>query len=1420
MRRYWRDLVCIFILTVLPLLLFAPVSLGNKTLLPVDALYQFEPFRSGDALNGNPSPHNSLLMDLVLQNMVWKDFLVESLHARSLPLWNPYLFTGQAFLANGQHSGLYPLTWLFFILPVTRAFGVFIVLQLGIAGISMYVFSRTIKASRLGALISGCVFQFSGFLVVSVVHPMIVASASWLPLLLAFVDLTVRRERFFRRDRAMLPWALLGAVVLGVQVLAGHAEITYFSLLVIGVFGMWRLIFTAAQYPRNRWQAEVISPAFGLGLLFALGLCLGAVQLVPLYEVVSTNFRQDAVSLQDVLGWAYPKRRLLTFFIPNFFGNPTHHAFRNIFTGEFTYATQNAYGNSISSFDWGIKNYVEGGAYVGILPLLLAAVAITSLPGVADRQTGSGTPGLRVLRNLLRWFNQPYIPFFTFLSLFSLGCIFGTPLYNLIYALPFFNQSHSPFRWVFPLTVTLSALAGLGLSRITDMQHRVLDEEAHPQPKLLKQRQHWLTQFRLFSIQLTNVRVVAVAAIGSGIVVLAVIWIVRLRYDVFAPAIEQIFWSLANAPHGFPDSRIFFAYLFPWVNLAGLFLTVGGLALWTFQGTRHQSHTPLNPVVWQGIFFLLVLVDLLVFGYQFNPAVDPELLEYTSPVVEFLQSDRGLWRMSTFDPHGKRTFNSNISMLFGLQDVRGYDSIFTRQYARYMGWIEPQNELPYNRIAPFTTFSALDSPLTDLANVKYIVTEEEIPLPKYRLVYTDQSIRVYENLGVTPRAFTLPVYATLLVEDVEAVGTAILEYDPRFYAIIERASEAWTGPTLSLWSTPADTEAAQPTLQTVVHYSYNEVIVDVTIDEPAWLVLTDAFYPGWKAFLRPLGASEDQESETAIARISGHFRGVYLVGSATVRFKYSPNSVKVGAFVSFLAAMTICFLGVIWLWRLIYREKTDSSTAQRLAKNSIAPIVLTLFNRLLDFGIAALLLRILGPQNVGDYTLAVSIFVWFDIITNFGLNTYLTREVARHRDQTHRYLVNTTLIRMGLGIAALPLLIAFIGLRQTLIAGFNGPASTQAILSMLLLYAGLIPNSISTGLAAIFYAYEKAEYPAATTTISTLLKVTFQVIVLIVGWGVVGLAGSSIIVNIVTLGVLSFMAWQHIPGLREQIRQRFTLRNKQERQLRKGMIEESWPLMVNHLLANMFYKIDEPLMEIILGSVSLGLYSIGYKFLDALMVIPSMFTLALFPVISRQAQDDQAKFVSFYRLGTKILLALALPATIMTVLLAREMVLVLGGREYLPGAVNVLQWMAWSMPLSWFNGLTQYVLIALNEQRFLTRAYIMGFLFSLTTNLVLMPRFGYTASAILHIISELALMSAFLIGIRKNLGKIDWWPLLGVPITAALISGLAGVLLYQIGRIPALVGFLLSYGLLLWRMQIFSPEERSWLAPRFGKKKT
>ena len=271
-RKSLPDLGAVILLLLLPLLLFAPVALGHKTLLPADNLFLNEPYRSAAAEMEVGYPHNHLVSDMILENYPWKRLILDAIHDRELPLWDPYIFAGHPFLANGQHSALYPLSLVFYVLPLWRAYGIFAWLQLGLAGIFAYLFARVLGVRRLGGLVTGITFQFSGFMIVSAAaHPMIIAGASWLPFILAMVELIVQQRPALGHRPATLPWALLGALGLGCQMLAGHAENTYFVLLVTGAYALWRISGEAVKRPAGARRA-----AAWLALMIVLGLALGA----------------------------------------------------------------------------------------------------------------------------------------------------------------------------------------------------------------------------------------------------------------------------------------------------------------------------------------------------------------------------------------------------------------------------------------------------------------------------------------------------------------------------------------------------------------------------------------------------------------------------------------------------------------------------------------------------------------------------------------------------------------------------------------------------------------------------------------------------------------------------------------------------------------------------------------------------------------------------------------------------------------------------------------------------------------------------------------------------------------------------------------------------------------------------------------
>jgi hypothetical protein len=128
--KFYQPALIGLVLLLLPLWLIYPSGLGTRTLLPVDSLYLFEPFKTHTPILENRVPHNALISDLILQNYPWQKFSVQALSNNEFPLWNPYLFAGTPFLAKGQSATLYPLSIVFYIFPIPQAYGIFILLHL------------------------------------------------------------------------------------------------------------------------------------------------------------------------------------------------------------------------------------------------------------------------------------------------------------------------------------------------------------------------------------------------------------------------------------------------------------------------------------------------------------------------------------------------------------------------------------------------------------------------------------------------------------------------------------------------------------------------------------------------------------------------------------------------------------------------------------------------------------------------------------------------------------------------------------------------------------------------------------------------------------------------------------------------------------------------------------------------------------------------------------------------------------------------------------------------------------------------------------------------------------------------------------------------------------------------------------------
>jgi O-antigen/teichoic acid export membrane protein len=1294
-----------------PLVLYWPVTFGGQSMVPFDALVADPVFQPQLAAAGVTRPQNDLVADLVFQNVVWKTFLVDSIRDGQVPLWNPNIAGGVPFLAAGQHGAFYPSTLLFLWLGPARGFGWNALLAAWLAAVGMYLLGRALGLGRFAATFMGLLWSLGSLLVVNAVFPMIQGGLAWTPVVLAAIEWTTRAMRDepggrLPRGRAMVALMAL-ALATALLAFSGHVEMLYYAALVASAYGLFRVLATGR---RQGWRSGL---TLGVWLLVAavVGGMLAAVQLVPLVELARANWRSGSEAYDTIAGYAFGLRQAVTFLIPDFYGNPADHsAWDVVARQQVALAGHSMWGNA-----WGTKNYVEAAAYLGVLAPALALIGLA-----AGRRRAQAI-------------------FWGLLALAALSFAFGLPSYRLLFfGLPGFDQLHTPFRWVFPYGLAVTVLAGLGAQRLAD------------------------------GGPARSARWIGTAAVVVGTVLGAVVagaWLAPARAVGLA---ERLLQGLSGAGEAvqaqFAGTSAFAGYELSNLLHLAIFLTLAGVLILAL--TRLPVGHPRRPLL-LGTLLAVAALDLLLIGIGFNPAVDPALAQQPPTARWLADAQNAKWgRVMGFGD--ARVLWPNSAGRYGVPDLRAYDSILPRWTVAALNAIEDQACRPpaeddgacllqFNRIGNLTRTASLAHPMLAALGGRYILTTGELGVPGLQRVH-DGDVKVYENTRALPRAWVVN-HVEVIADEAQLLAT-LDSFDPAHTALLD-------APTRENQWRDIPTGRPVPSFTKVRRDEPGELELDVTAPASGGLlVVSEAWFPGWKAYVVGGSATgfgaEAPEVEVPVYRADGMLLAVPVAaGRSSIRLVYSPMSVKLGLYITFLGLIALLLAAVYALWTRFVPDQ-HSDPARVVAVNSAGPMFLALTNKAVDFAFAMLMLRVLGPADAGAYYTAISIIGFADIFTNFGLNLLVAREVARDPSRTGEYLTHTTTLRVILWLVSLPLMAGYVLFRSAT----GTPLGPETVLALALFAGALLPSNLASALSSVFQAHERMLTPASVAVGTTLLKVSLGALVLLAGLGYVGLAGVSVVVNWATFAVLAVLAAK--AGYRAVPRVVWPVV--------WGMVAVALPLMLNHLLQSVFFKIDVLLLSQMKGDEVVGWYSAAYKWVDAFLIIPAYAVLALFPLMSRRADTDQSGLTRAYEMARRWLVVLALPIAVAVTFLADELVGLLGGQQYLPHGAQALRVMIWFLPFSFVNGLSQYVLIAIHRQRWITVSFIGATTFNLIANLLVIPPYGYVGAAVVTIVTELVLMLPFQRGLRDlnalPLLAAVWRPALAASVMALSLAGL------------------------------------------------
>ena len=302
------------------------------------------------------------------------------------------------------------------------------------------------------------------------------------------------------------------------------------------------------------------------------------------------------------------------------------------------------------------------------------------------------------------------------------------------------------------------------------------------------------------------------------------------------------------------------------------------------------------------IIIFLVLTLGIYNSNKFLPFSKKETILPTHPLLKVLKDKTQPDRVFGF---GEANIKTNFATNFRFFDPNYVDPLFNKRYAELISYANTGNFPPPLKRSDIEISKDLvidkssdlrRKRLLNLLGVKYLIVKkgETKNIFGQKTFWEDANWAIKTNLDSLPRAYIVSNFEILT--DQKSILKRLFDetFDYRKKVILEE------NPKLQLEETGLSNEELS-----IKQYKENIVSITTNITSNGLLVLSDNYYPGWKAYV--------DGKETKIYRANYTFRAIILSkGNHIIKFNYQPESLKTGVIISLISLFALVLLVIVF----------------------------------------------------------------------------------------------------------------------------------------------------------------------------------------------------------------------------------------------------------------------------------------------------------------------------------------------------------------------------------------------------------------------------------------------------------------------------------------------------------------------------
>lgn len=402
--------------------------------------------------------------------------------------------------------------------------------------------------------------------------------------------------------------------------------------------------------------------------------------------------------------------------------------------------------------------------------------------------------------------------------------------------------------------------------------------------------------------------------------------------------------------------------------------------------------------------------------------------------------------------------------------------------------------------------------------------------------------------------------------------------------------------------------------------------------------------------------------------------------------------------------------------------------------NAIFNVIYTLLSVVFPLITYPYATRVLGVENLGKVNYGSSIVSYFSLFATFGITSYAVREGVKKREKREEFneLADQLLsINMVTTIASYCLLLIVLLISNRL----KDYRMLIALQSVMIIFKTLGVDWMNT-------IYEDYIY-------ITIRGIITHVVSLVVLFLFVKEKNDYYIyamLNVITYGIVCIL---NFLNCKKYVHLKFTLHMNFGVHIKKMMV-----FFANAIAVTVYVSADTTMLGWILGDYYVGIYSVAMKIYSIVkLLLVSVYSVALPRLLSYISERDEFSYKMLFTKMVSVMLLLLIPAATGICVLSKEIVLLIGGPEFIEGS-SVLCILGIALIFAIMGGIiTQCLNISMGKEKTSAEATIISAIVNIILNIPFICWMKHNGAAITSAISELIVFTYCAIKSRKYLIK-------------------------------------------------------------------